>query len=89
MLVFKDEPTMTRACAGSTKKNLSQVVHLAETYVQKIIQFCKSFSAFTGLSQPHQATLLKSYYPEIATICASFNYQVGGDSGLPVMMVGQ
>lgn len=73
MSVFKDEKIL-QMMGNATQCDYDETVSIAESFVAKILVFSKSFAAFTSLAYPDQITVLKSFYPEIASICTSFLY---------------
>ena len=71
--------------SSSSSSNLLQALSLQETYIRKIIDFCKSLaSSFACLKPADQMIMVKNFFEDSLTIRCAFHYDYLQD-GFPVM----
>ncbi|KAH9407858.1 hypothetical protein TYRP_011503 [Tyrophagus putrescentiae] len=81
--------TTIRNCENNSvigsSSNLLQALSLQETYIRKIIDFCKSLaSSFACLKPADQMVMVKNFFEDSLTIRCAFHYDYLQD-GFPVM----
>lgn len=83
-LVFLHKPYCAIKLTGEA--NLMQAFNLQETYIKKIIEFCKSIDAFHCLKSQDQLIIVKGFFTESLTIRCAYHYDAEQD-GFPVRTV--